>query len=207
MRRLPAEDSAPVGRRRAAPAPPAPPSSGCGFGRSAELIAMAASPAAASPADAYVGLGSNLGDRAAELDRALDELAALPSTTLVARSAYYASAPVQAAGGEYLNAVARLRTTLAPIELLRALQAIERAHGRERPYANAPRTLDLDFLLYGDEVLASEELCLPHPRLHERAFVLVPLAELAPDLVVPGRGAIARLRSAVAGQRVVKLDR
>ena len=157
---------------------------------------------------AYVGLGSNLGDRAAELDRAFAELAALPSTTLVACSSRYRTAPVAASGGDYLNAVARLRTTLAPAALLRALRAIERAHGRERPFANAPRTLDLDLLLHGDAVLASDELTLPHPRLHERAFVVVPLAEVAPsDLVVPGRGALAALRPAVAAQRIVKLDR
>jgi 2-amino-4-hydroxy-6-hydroxymethyldihydropteridine diphosphokinase len=169
---------------------------------------MPAPSAAVPPADAYVGLGSNLGDRAAELDRALDQLAALPSTTLVACSSYYASAPLQAEGGEYLNAVARLRTALAAFELLRALQAIERAHGRERPYPNAPRTLDLDLLLYGDESIAGEELRVPHPRLHERAFVIEPLAEVAPrELVVPGRGPLAALRPAVAAQRVVKLDR
>jgi 2-amino-4-hydroxy-6-hydroxymethyldihydropteridine diphosphokinase len=164
--------------------------------------------AAASPVDTYVGLGSNLGDRAAELDRAFDELAALPSTTLVARSSCYRSAPVAATGGDYLNAVARLRTTLAPVELLHALQAIELAHGRERPFANAPRTLDLDLLLHGDAVLATEDLTLPHPRLHERAFVIEPLAEVAPGhLVVPRRGPLAALRAAVAEQRVVKLDR
>jgi len=168
---------------------------------------MAAPAATARPVDAYVGLGSNLGDRAAEIERALDELAALRSTTLVARSALYRSAPLEASGGEYLNAVARLRTTLAPIALLHALQAIEHAHGRERPFANAPRTLDLDLLLHGDAAIASEELTLPHPRLHERAFVLVPLAEIAPELVVPGRGAVAGLRAAVAAQRVAKLDR
>jgi 2-amino-4-hydroxy-6-hydroxymethyldihydropteridine diphosphokinase len=158
-------------------------------------------------ADAYVGLGSNLGDRAAEIERALDELGRLPATTLVARSSLYCTAPVEASGEDYVNAVAHLRTTLAPLELLRALQAIERAHGRERPFANAPRTLDLDLLLHGTTVLASETLTLPHPRLHDRAFVIVPLAEIAPDLVVPDRGSLADLRSAVAGQRVVKLDR
>jgi len=168
---------------------------------------VAAPAPAAAPVDAYVGLGSNLGDRAGEIERALGALATLPATTLVARSALYRSAPVAASGGDYLNAVARLRTTLAPIDLLHALQAIERAHGRERPFANAPRTLDLDLLLHGNAVLASDELTLPHPRLHERAFVLVPLAEIAPDLVVPGHGALAALRRAVAGQRVAKLDR
>jgi len=168
---------------------------------------LAAPAALAGPADAYVGLGSNLGDRAAEIERALGEIAALPSTTIVARSSLYRSAPLAASGGEYLNAVVQLRTGLAPLALLHALQAIERAHGRERPFANAPRTLDLDLLLYGDIVLASDELTLPHPRLHERAFVLVPLAEIAPGLVVPGRGRVVDLCAAVASQRVAKLDR
>jgi 2-amino-4-hydroxy-6-hydroxymethyldihydropteridine diphosphokinase len=168
---------------------------------------MAAPAAAASPVDAYVGLGSNLGDRAMEIERAFAELAALPATTLRARSSVYRTAPVDAGGDDYFNAVAQLRTTLAPLALLHALQAIEQAHGRERPFANAPRTLDLDLLLHGDAVLAGDALTLPHPRLHERAFVLVPLAEVAPALVVPGRGGVTALREAVAAQRVVKLGR
>jgi len=163
--------------------------------------------AAAAPVDAYVGLGSNLGDPVLEVERALAEIAALPATELVARSSLYRSSPVDAGGDDYVNAVARVRTALAPATLLAALQAIERAHGRTRPFANAPRTLDLDLLLHGDAVLANEALTLPHPRLHERAFVLVPLAEIAPRLVVPGHGAIAALAAAVAGQRVAKLDR
>ena len=168
---------------------------------------MAAPDPAGAPSDAFIGLGANLGDRARQIDAACADIAALPMTTLVARSALYASAPLDAPGGEYLNAVARVRSALAPLELLRELQAIERAHGRERPFANAPRTLDLDLLLHGDAVLASDALTLPHPRLHERAFVLVPLAEIAPDLVIRGHGHIAGLLAAVAGQRVAKLDR
>ena len=168
---------------------------------------MAAVAVAAAPVDAFVGLGSNLGAREREIEGALRELARIPSTSLVARSSLYRSAPVDASGGEYLNAVARLRTTLAPLELLHALQAIEEAHGRTRPFANAPRTLDLDLLLHGDAQLASETLTLPHPRLHERAFVLVPLAEIAPGLAVPGRGDVTALGAAVAGQRIAKLDR
>ena len=168
---------------------------------------MAAPTSAVAPSDAFVGLGANLGDRALQIDSACTEIAALPTTTLVARSALYASAPLDAPGGEYLNAVAHVRTALAPLELLRALQAIESRHGRLRSFAGAPRTLDLDLLLYGDIVLASDELTLPHPRLHERAFVLVPLAEIAPERVVPGRGRTVDLSAAVAAQRVAKLDR
>ena len=168
---------------------------------------MAAPASAVAPIDAFIGLGANLGDRAREIESAGAEIAALATTVLVARSALYASAPLDAPGGEYLNAVAHVRTALAPLELLRALQAIESRHGRVRPFAGAPRTLDLDLLLYGDIVLASDELTLPHPRLHERAFVLVPLAEIAPGLVVPGRGRVVDLCAAVASQRVAKLDR
>jgi len=157
--------------------------------------------------DAYVALGSNLGDRIGEVERALAEIAALRATELVARSSLYGSAPIDADGDDYVNAVAHVRTALAPEALLRELQAIERAHGRERPFANAPRTLDLDLLLHGDAVVAGVALTLPHPRLHERAFVLVPLAEIAPDLVIRGHGHIAGLLAAVAGQRVAKLDR
>jgi len=134
-------------------------------------------------------------------------MARITCTELVARSSLYGSAPIDADGDDYVNAVAHVRTALAPEALLRELQAIERAHGRERPFANAPRTLDLDLLLHGDAVVASMALTLPHPRLHERAFVLVPLAEIAPDLVIRGHGHIAGLLAAVAGQRVAKLDR
>ena len=168
---------------------------------------MAAPASAVAPIDAFIGLGANLGDRARAIESAGAEIAALATTVLVARSALYASAPLDAPGGEYLNAVAHVRTALAPLELLRALQAIESRHGRVRPFAGAPRTLDLDLLLYGDIVLASDELTLPHPRLHERAFVLVPLAEIAPQLVVPGRGRVVDLCAAVSSQRVAKLDR
>jgi len=168
---------------------------------------MAVPAAAAAPSDAFIGLGANLGDRARQIDLACVDIAALPTTTLVARSALYASAPLDAPGGEYLNAVVQVRSALAPLELLHALQAIERRHGRVRPFAGAPRTLDLDLLLYGDRAVASDELTLPHPRLHERAFVLVPLAEIVPERLVPGKGRVADLCAAVAWQRVAKLDR
>ena len=132
---------------------------------------------------AYVGLGANLGaDIAATLTQAALQLAALPGTQVAALSSAWRSAPVDAGGPDFLNAVAALDTTLLPLELLDALQAIELAHGRERPYRNAPRTLDLDLLLYGDLTLDTPRLTLPHPRLGERAFVLRPLLEIAPEL-------------------------
>ncbi len=157
--------------------------------------------------DAFVGLGSNLGDRRAELERALAEIAALSDTTLLARSSFYESAPLDAGGGDYLNAAARVKTTLPAQALLHALRAIEDRHGRTRPYPNAPRTLDLDLLLYGQARQASAELEVPHPRLHERAFVLRPLAEIAPGLRIPGLGEVEVLLRALGAQRVAKLDR
>ena len=158
-------------------------------------------------ADAFIGLGSNLGDRGAELDRAFERIAALPATELVARSAYYESAPLDAPGGDYLNAVAHVRTALAPLDLLAGLLAIERTQGRLRSGVNAPRTLDLDLLLYGTARIATPTLVVPHPRLLERAFVLVPLAEIAPTLVVPEHGPVHDLARRVASQRIAKLKR
>ncbi|HVK32599.1 MAG TPA: 2-amino-4-hydroxy-6-hydroxymethyldihydropteridine diphosphokinase [Burkholderiaceae bacterium] len=130
----------------------------------------------------FVGLGANLGDAQATLHAAFDALDALPGTRCVARSSLYRSAPVDAGGPDFVNAVAELRTKMQPPVLLQALQAIEARFGRERPYHHAPRTLDLDLLLYGQRRIATPQLTVPHPRMHERAFVLVPLAELAPEL-------------------------
>jgi 2-amino-4-hydroxy-6-hydroxymethyldihydropteridine diphosphokinase len=155
---------------------------------------------------AYIGLGANLGDARATLSAALTALGALPETTLSATSSTYRSAPVDSSGPDYLNAVVRLDTRLSPLALLAELQRIEHEHGRERPYRNAPRTLDLDLLLYGDQRIDMPGLTVPHPRLHERAFVLRPLAELAPELVVPGRGAVGTLLASVADQRIDKLS-
>lgn len=140
---------------------------------------------------AYVALGANLGDAAAALRDALQALKQLPQTQVLQSSSIYKTAPldtdagreVAAPGGDYLNAVAELDTGLSAPELLDQLQRIEQQAGRERPYRNAPRTLDLDLLLYGIARMASERLTLPHPRMWQRAFVLVPLAEIAPELV------------------------
>ncbi len=154
---------------------------------------------------AWVGLGANLGDPRATLAAAFEALAALPQTTLAARSSCWRSAPVDAAGPDFVNAVAALDTRLGPTALLDALQALEAAHGRTRPYRHAPRTLDLDLLLHGDTVMQTPRLTLPHPRLHLRAFVLEPLAELAPGLQIPGLGPLAPWRAAAAGQAVERL--
>ena len=160
-----------------------------------------------SSVQAFVGLGANLGDARATLQAALTELVALPHTVLHSSSSIYRSAPVDSSGPDYLNAVAWLATRLGPHELLAELQRIEQNHGRERPYPNAPRTLDLDLLLYGEQHIASATLTVPHPRLHERAFVVRPLAEIAPDRVVPGLGRARDLLLRVAGQRADKLPR
>lgn len=152
-----------------------------------------------SAASCWIGLGANLGDARGTLQRAVAALAALPGVWVVSVSSLYRSAPVDAAGPDYWNAVAELGTTLPPLALLHALQAIEGAEGRERPYRNAPRTLDLDVLLYADQRIATPELTVPHPRMAERAFVLLPLAELAPERV-----SAAQLQ-AVAGQRIERV--
>lgn len=149
---------------------------------------------------AWIGLGANLGDRGAALARAVQALAALPATRLVQVSGLYASAPIDAGGPDYLNAVAELSTRLAPLALLDALQAIEQGAGRERPYRNAPRTLDLDLLLYADLALDTERLTLPHPRMGERAFVLLPLKEIAPGWVT------AAQLAAVGEQRIERIE-
>jgi len=158
-----------------------------------------------APATAYVGLGANLGDARATLAAALRALAALRGCSGLRASSVWRTAPVDSSGPDYLNAVAALQTTLAPLELLAALQAIELRHGRERPYVNAPRTLDLDLLLHGDAVMATPQLTLPHPRLHLRAFVLQPLLELAPSLQAPGLGPLVAHLGATAGQQAQRL--
>lgn len=131
----------------------------------------------------FIGLGANLGDRKATLRHALAAIGQLAGTQVLRVSPLYGSAPVDAGGPDYLNAVAELVTTQAPEALLQALQSIEQAAGRERPYRNAPRTLDLDILWFGDLVIDTPTLTVPHPRMAERAFVLRPLADLAPDRV------------------------
>lgn len=156
-------------------------------------------------AAAFVALGANLGDAASALITAFQRLSELPDTQLVARSSVYRTAPIEAGGPDYLNAVAALSTTMAAPDLLRALHDIEAAAGRERSYRNAPRTLDLDLLSWGDLVYAEPALTLPHPRLHLRAFVLVPLLEIAPTLVLPGLGAVSDWLPTVAGQRIERV--
>ncbi len=160
------------------------------------------------PADchAYIGLGANLGDARATLQAALQALARLPGCQLLQVSSVYRSAPVDASGPDFFNAVALLRTSLPALAVLDALQAIEQQFGRQRPFPNAPRTLDLDLLLLGADRLQSPRLRLPHPRLHLRAFVLQPLLEISPGLEAPGLGPLAAHLPATAGQRLQRLE-
>jgi 2-amino-4-hydroxy-6-hydroxymethyldihydropteridine diphosphokinase len=155
---------------------------------------------------AYIGIGSNLDQPREQVERAFGELERLPRSRLAARSSLYASAPLgyEAQPG-FVNAVARLDTELGAFELLRELQGIEARHGRRRSFANAPRTLDLDLLLYGEERIAAPELAVPHPRMHERSFVLQPLLEIAPAASIPGRGSAAACAAAISGQKVERL--
>lgn len=132
---------------------------------------------------AYIALGANLGDPVASLRKAMDDLAGLAGVNLVKRSSLYRTAPLESCGPDYVNAVVEIATCLTAPELLLKLQALEQAAGRERAYRNAPRTLDLDILTYGDARIDSPTLSVPHPRMTERAFVLVPLAEIAPHAV------------------------
>jgi 2-amino-4-hydroxy-6-hydroxymethyldihydropteridine diphosphokinase len=154
---------------------------------------------------AFIGVGANLGDARAAVDAAFEALAKLPRTSLHASSSIYRTAPIDSSGPDYLNAVVALDTELSAPDLLIELQRIELAHGRERPYRNAPRTLDLDLLTYGNASIDTSALTVPHPRMQERAFVLAPLAEVAPDLVIPGHGRTTDLLMRIADQRIDKL--
>lgn len=155
----------------------------------------------------FVALGSNLNDPASQVTRAFQAIGNLPKTRLIKRSSLYQSAPVGYANQpDFINAVTEIRTQLSPDDLLDALLDIEHAAGRERPFANAPRVLDCDLLLYGDMAIHTEKLTLPHPRMHERGFVLLPLAEIAPDLVIPNHGSVVKLALAHQNQSTKKLN-
>ncbi len=153
----------------------------------------------------YIGLGSNLEDPLAQVMRAFGELAEIPETQLLARSSIYSSLPVGPEQPDYINAVALLDTQLAPLALLDALQAIEQAHQRVRIQHWGPRTLDLDLLLYGDDVIDLERLKVPHPYLTQRSFVLYPLADITPDLHLPDGTPLADLLSRCSADGLVRL--
>lgn len=136
-----------------------------------------------APVTAYIALGSNLGDPSEAVVKAMDDIAAISGVTMIKRSSRYRTAPIESSGPHYVNAVVKVTTVLTAPALLSRLQALEHLAGRARPYPNAPRTLDLDILLYGDARMDSPTLVIPHPRMTVRGFVLYPLAEIAPDIV------------------------
>ncbi|WP_334187133.1 2-amino-4-hydroxy-6-hydroxymethyldihydropteridine diphosphokinase [Noviherbaspirillum sp.] len=155
--------------------------------------------------DTYIGIGSNLGDAADNVQRAILLLGTLDDTRLIAQSNLFRTAPVDGGGDDYVNAVAKLETGMPADLLLNALQAIEQDFGRERPFPNAPRTLDLDVLLYAQQRIDTPSLTVPHPRLTQRAFALIPLLQLDPLLAIPGKGPAHQFVPGVAGQAIQKI--
>jgi 2-amino-4-hydroxy-6-hydroxymethyldihydropteridine diphosphokinase len=159
-----------------------------------------------TPIKAYVGLGANLGRPEIQVRRALPALQAIPGTRLLGASSLYRSAPIGVGEQpDFINAIAAIQTRLSARALLDELLGIEARFGRRRESPGAPRTLDLDLLIYGDRIITEPGLVVPHPRMHERAFVLAPLAEIAPDTVVPGRGRVAMLLAACKDQKVERI--
>jgi 2-amino-4-hydroxy-6-hydroxymethyldihydropteridine diphosphokinase len=156
---------------------------------------------------AHVGLGANLADPVHQVRQGIRELAELPRTCLIRHSSLYRTAPVgELDQPDFVNAVAVLDTALSPRELLQELLALEARHGRVRSRPNAPRTLDLDLLLFGSQVINEPGLQVPHPRMHQRAFVLVPLVEVSPEALIPGRGSAVDLAAHLAEQPVARID-
>ncbi|MBU3578173.1 2-amino-4-hydroxy-6-hydroxymethyldihydropteridine diphosphokinase [Polynucleobacter sp. UK-Kesae-W10] len=156
-------------------------------------------------ARAFIGFGGNIGDSRQLITDAIVCLAQRSEIHILAKSCFYQSAPVEATGGDYINAVIEIDTQLSPYGLLHVCQAIEQEFGRERPYANAPRTLDLDILSFEGVTQSETQLILPHPKIIERSFVLLPLLEIAPDLFLPNWGELKAYLPQVAHQRIEKL--
>ena len=155
---------------------------------------------------AYIGIGANLGDARATVNYAIAKLGELPHTRATQVSSLFLSDPIDSSGDDYINAVLEIETQLDAHQLLDQLQALELACGRERPYRNAPRTLDLDLLLYGTDVIDTERLSVPHPRMTERAFVLIPLLQLDPFIQIPNKGAAHQFAPSVAHQGIQKIN-
>lgn len=154
---------------------------------------------------AYIGIGSNLGNARANVERAITRLQQLPESRVTAQSSLFQSAPIDADGDDYINAVIGIETPLSASNLLRALQSIETDFGRERPFHHAPRTLDLDLLLYGTQKIATNDLTVPHPGVTQRAFVLIPLLQIDPLISIPGKGPAHNFVPHVAGQTIKKI--
>jgi 2-amino-4-hydroxy-6-hydroxymethyldihydropteridine diphosphokinase len=156
--------------------------------------------------ETFVGLGANVGEPETQVLRAFEALAKVPGTRVLAASSLYRSAPVGVgAQPDFVNAVARIETSLSARALLEELLATEARFGRTRAFPGAPRTLDLDLLLYGDHVIDEPGLVVPHPRMHERAFVLAPLAEIAPEVAIPGKGRVLTLLATLGNQKILKI--
>jgi 2-amino-4-hydroxy-6-hydroxymethyldihydropteridine diphosphokinase len=155
---------------------------------------------------AYLGLGANLGDARQSLKDAVVCLAQQHGITVLAKSSLYRTEPIDAHGDDYYNVVVKIETTLNARALLTLCHRIEHHFGRERPYRNAPRTLDIDIVLFGDERIDEPDLVIPHPRAAERAFVLVPLVEIDADVLIPGVGRADGLIERVATQRIEKVQ-
>lgn len=153
---------------------------------------------------AYIGIGANLGEARATVEYAIEQLRHFPATKLLQASSLFVTAPIDSSGDDYFNAVASIRTELSPHDLLEQLQQLELSCGRERPYRNAPRTLDLDLLLYDEQRINEPNLIVPHPRMHERAFVLIPLLQLDPFISIPGKGPAHQFAPNVADQGIRK---
>jgi 2-amino-4-hydroxy-6-hydroxymethyldihydropteridine diphosphokinase len=158
-----------------------------------------------SMARAFIGFGGNVGDTRQLITDAIVCLAQRCELQVLAKSCFYQSAPFQATGGDYINSVIEIETQLSPYGLLHVCQAVEQEFGRERPYANAPRTIDLDILAFEGVSQADTELTIPHPRIIERSFVLLPLLEIAPDFFLPNWGELKAYLPKVADQRIEKL--
>ncbi|MGH1359072.1 MAG: 2-amino-4-hydroxy-6-hydroxymethyldihydropteridine diphosphokinase [Burkholderiaceae bacterium] len=155
---------------------------------------------------AFVSVGANLGEASQTVTAAIARLSALPGITLKAQSSLYRTAPFEASGPDFINAAVRIETTLRPAALLKTLLDLEMAFGRERPFRHAPRTLDLDLLIYDKLQLTTPFLTLPHPRMHQRAFVLAPLAEISPTLVLEPYGRVDALLNRLADQPIERLS-
>ena len=159
------------------------------------------------PVISYVGVGSNLGNALHNVTAALSALQHLPQTQLHNHSSLFRSAPIDATGDDFINAVARLDTTLSAESLLSELQKIELSFGRERPFRNAPRTLDLDLLLYGDVKISTDTLVVPHPRMTTRAFVILPLLELDPEILIPDHGLASNYVQGLSNQAIYAIPK
>jgi 2-amino-4-hydroxy-6-hydroxymethyldihydropteridine diphosphokinase len=154
---------------------------------------------------AKIGIGANLGDARDTVLRAIERLAELPKSMLTLQSSLYLTAPIDAKGDDFVNAVVEIHTELDALALLHYLQELELAFGRERPYRNAPRTLDLDLLLFGNQQINDDHLIVPHPRMTARAFVLFPLLQIDPLVEIPGSGPAQQFATGVAEQVIQKI--